>query len=79
MKCLNQVKKYAKKATATVTIAALSLPAFANGVSSGPADPFTAIDLSGVAVKIGAAGLLIVGIAMAMKSITIAKRTVNKA
>ncbi|ELI0632999.1 phage coat protein [Vibrio harveyi] len=75
MKRLNQVKKYAKKATATVTIAALSLPAFADS----PADPFTAIDLSGVAVKIGAAGLLIVGIAMALKSITLAKRAVNKA
>ncbi|MFM2592379.1 phage coat protein [Vibrio harveyi] len=76
MKCLNQVKKYAKKATATVTIAALSLPAFAEG---GAADPFSAIDLAGVAVKIGAAGLLIVGITMAYKSITLAKRAVNKA
>ncbi|MBM5249741.1 phage coat protein, partial [Vibrio parahaemolyticus] len=40
---------------------------------------FSAIDLSGVAVKIGAAGLLIVGITMAYKSITLAKRAVNKA
>ncbi|MBM5249738.1 phage coat protein, partial [Vibrio parahaemolyticus] len=39
----------------------------------------SAIDLSGVAVKIGAAGLLIVGITMAYKSITLAKRAVNKA
>lgn len=75
---LNQFKKYAKKATATVTIAALSLPAFAD-VSTGPADPFTAIDLAGVAAKVGAAGLLIVGITMAYKSITLAKRAVNKA
>ncbi|HDM8072409.1 phage coat protein [Vibrio harveyi] len=76
MKRLNQVKKYAKKATATVTIAALSLPAFAEGSA---ADPFSAIDLTGVAVKVGAAGLLIIGITMAYKSITLAKRAVKLA
>ncbi|ELI6425914.1 phage coat protein [Vibrio harveyi] len=76
MKRLNQVKKYAKKATATVTISALSLPAFAEG---GAADPFSAIDLTGVAVKVGAAGLLIIGITMAYKSITLAKRAVKLA
>lgn len=75
MKRLNQVKKYAKKAIGALAVTALSLPAFAETA----ADPFTAIDLAGVAVKIGAAGLLIVGITMAYKSITLAKRAVNKA
>ncbi|WP_219079330.1 phage coat protein [Vibrio parahaemolyticus] len=55
----------------------LSVPAMA--AEGGAADPFSAIDLSGVATKIGAAGLVIVGITMAYKSITLAKRAVNKA
>ncbi|EGQ7867307.1 phage coat protein [Vibrio parahaemolyticus] len=76
MKYINKAKKFAKRGAATMAVAALSLPAFAEG---GAADPFSAIDLSGVAVKIGAAGLLIVGITMAYKSITLAKRAVNKA
>ncbi|EOC6598719.1 phage coat protein [Vibrio parahaemolyticus] len=75
MKYINKAKKFAKRGVATVAVAAFSGAAFA----SEAADPFSAIDLAGVATKIGAAGLLIVGIAMALKSITIAKRAVNKA
>lgn len=40
---------------------------------------FGAVDLSGVTAFVGTAGLAIVGIAMAFKAITIAKRGVNKA
>ncbi|MBO0210716.1 phage coat protein [Vibrio sp. Vb0877] len=76
MKYINQAKKFAKRSVATVAVAAFSGAAFA---SEAGADPFSAIDLSGVATKIGAAGLIIVGIAMALKSITLAKRAVNKA
>ncbi|MCR9538718.1 phage coat protein [Vibrio alginolyticus] len=76
MKYINQAKKFAKRGAATVAVAAFSGAAFASGEGS---DPFSAIDLAGVATKIGAAGLLIVGIAMALKSITLAKRAVNKA
>ncbi|HCE5244565.1 TPA: phage coat protein [Vibrio parahaemolyticus] len=76
MKYINQSKKFAKRGAATVAVAAFSGAAFA---SEAGADPFSAIDLAGVATKIGAAGLLIVGIAMALKSITLAKRAVNKA
>lgn len=76
MKYINQAKKFAKRGAATVAVAAFSGATFA---SEAGADPFSAIDLAGVANKIGAAGLLIVGIAMALKSITIAKRAVNKA
>ncbi|MBE4800682.1 phage coat protein [Vibrio parahaemolyticus] len=57
-------------------MAAFSGAAFA---SEAGADPFSAIDLTGVAVKIGAAGLLIIGITMAYKSITLAKRAVKLA
>ncbi|ELA7319201.1 phage coat protein [Vibrio parahaemolyticus] len=76
MKYINQAKKFAKRGAATVAVAAFSGATFA---SEAGADPFSAIDLAGVSTKIGAAGLLIVGIAMALKSITIAKRAVNKA
>ncbi|EGQ7806302.1 phage coat protein [Vibrio parahaemolyticus] len=76
MKYINTAKKFAKRGAATVAVAAFSGAALA---SEAVADPFTAIDLAGVAAKIGAAGLLIVGITMALKSITLAKRAVNKA
>ncbi|EPN8222392.1 phage coat protein [Vibrio alginolyticus] len=76
MKYINQAKKFAKRGAATVVVAAFSGAAFA---SEGGADPFSAIDLTGVAVKIGAAGLLIIGITMAYKSITLAKRAVKLA
>ncbi|HGS5466125.1 TPA: phage coat protein [Vibrio parahaemolyticus] len=76
MKYINTAKKFAKRGAATVAVAAFSGAAFA---SEAGTDPFSAIDLAGVATKIGAAGLLIVGITMAYKSITLAKRAVNKA
>jgi hypothetical protein len=40
---------------------------------------FEAVDLSSVATFVGAAGVLVIGIAMAFKGITLGKRTVNKA
>jgi len=43
------------------------------------ADIFTAVDLSAVATFVGGAGVTIVGIALAYKGITLAKRAVNKA
>lgn len=42
-------------------------------------DIFAAVDLSGVATFVTAAGVLIIGIAMAFKGITLGKRAVNKA
>lgn len=76
MKYINQAKKFAKRGAAIVAVTAFSGSVFA---SEAGADPFSAIDLAGVAAKIGAAGLIIVTIAMALKSITLAKRAVNKA
>lgn len=43
------------------------------------ADIFAAVDFSGVGTFVGTAGLAIVGVAMAFKGITLAKRAVNKA
>lgn len=42
-------------------------------------DIFAAVDLSGVATFVGSAGVLVIGIAMAFKGITLGKRAVNKA
>lgn len=43
------------------------------------ADIFGAIDFSGVAALVTAAGVAIIGINMAFKGITLGKRAVNKA
>lgn len=40
---------------------------------------FAAVDLAGVATFVGAAGVLIVGVTLAFKGISLAKRAVNKA
>jgi len=40
---------------------------------------FSAVDLAGVATFVGASGVLVVGIALAFKGITLAKRAVSKA
>lgn len=43
------------------------------------ADVFAAVDLSGVTTFIVAAGVLVVGIALATKGIALAKRVISKA
>ena len=43
------------------------------------ADIFAAVDLDDVATFVTGAGVLIIGIAMAFKGITLGKRAVNKA
>ncbi|MGR5142071.1 hypothetical protein ACQKPX_10380 [Photobacterium sp. DNB23_23_1] len=40
---------------------------------------FAAVDLASVATFVGTTGVVIIGIAMAFKGITLAKRAVNKA
>lgn len=40
---------------------------------------FAAIDLTKIAASVGAVGVLIIGISMVMKSITLGKRAVDKA
>ena len=43
------------------------------------ADIFAAVDLTGVATFVSAAGVLIVGITLAVKGIGLAKRAISKA
>ncbi|EHR42671.1 membrane protein [Alishewanella jeotgali] len=43
------------------------------------ADIFAAVDMTAVATFVGAVGILIIGIAMAFKGISLGKRAVNKA
>lgn len=43
------------------------------------ADIFSAVDLSSVVAFIGATGVVVIGIALAYKAITLGKRAVNKA
>lgn len=43
------------------------------------ADIFAAVDLTTVAAFVGATGVIIIGISMAFKGITLGKRAVNKA
>lgn len=43
------------------------------------ADIFAAVDLSSVAAFVTGAGVIIVGVAMAFKGISLGKRAVNKA
>jgi len=40
---------------------------------------FAAVDMSGVATFVGTVGVLIVGVAMAFKGISLSKRAVSKA
>jgi hypothetical protein len=42
-------------------------------------DIFAAVDLSSVATFVGTAGVVIIGIALAYKAISLGKRAVNKA
>ncbi len=42
-------------------------------------DIFAAVDMAGVATFVGATGVLIVGVALAYKGISLAKRAVSKA
>lgn len=42
------------------------------------ADIFAAVDLGSVATFVGATGVLVIGIALAFKGITLGKRAVNK-
>ena len=75
MKRFTQAKKY-------LTVAAVSAfaasPSFATEGSAAQ-QIFGAIDLTGIAALVTAAGVLIIGITMAFKSIVLGKRTVKSA
>ncbi len=79
MKHFNKAKKFASNLNTKIAVGSLMLVASSGAHAAGPMDDiWAAIDLSGIATKIGAAGVLIIGITMALKSIGLGKRTVNK-
>ncbi|WP_454742787.1 hypothetical protein [Cupriavidus necator] len=68
---------FSRKAIATgVAFGALAASASAH---AGLAEIFAAVDLSTVVTFVGATGLVIVAIALAMKGIGLAKRAISKA
>ncbi|MFA0570314.1 phage coat protein [Vibrio sp. 99-70-13A1] len=78
MKKMNSVKKFASKVNSKVAVGALMLVASAGARAEGTDDIWAAIDLTGTTAKVIGAGVLIIGIAMALKSVSLGKRTVNK-
>lgn len=67
-----------KKIFPTAIVAA-SAPVFADGETSALDQMFAAVNLGTVVTFVASAGVTIVGIALATKGISLAKRLVNKA
>lgn len=70
--------KSIKKIVAVVATTVVTAPAFAEG-ETGASAIFAAVDLSSVTNFVTTTGVVVVGIALAMKGITLAKRALNKA
>lgn len=68
-----------KKAVVTAVVLASSAPAFAEGEASAMDQMFAAVNFSSVVTFVASAGVTIVGIALAVKGISLAKRLVSKA
>ncbi|HHX8571399.1 TPA: phage coat protein [Vibrio alginolyticus] len=68
-----------KRALVTAALAASASPVFAAEGGFDIGTYFGAINLAGVAAAIGGIGIVVVGIAMSEKGITIAKRVIGKA
>jgi len=77
MKLFNIVRKYGAKAGTAATLAAGTVMAHAAD-STGYGAVLDSIDLSGVATKVGALAIVIVGIALVFKGPDIAKRIIRK-
>jgi hypothetical protein len=71
------MKKFFRNAAAAVTTMGLSALTFAQS-TDGITAALDSVDLSGVSTKVGAAALLIVGIALVFKGPAIAKRVISK-
>ena len=78
MKDMNAVRKFAGKVKTQAAVGSLLLVASAGARAEGVDDIWAAIDLTGTTAKVIAAGVLIIGIAMAFKAIVLGKRTVQK-
>jgi type IV secretory pathway VirB2 component (pilin) len=78
MKLFKVARKYGRQSAAAVAGLALSTMAMAQ-TATGPFDAFfDAISLDGITAKVVAAGVIIVGIALAFKGPDVAKRVVRK-
>ena len=74
-KTMNVARKYS--AALTVGATTLAVNAHAQAASYDPI--FDAIDFSGIATKVLAIGVVIIGFVLIMKAITLGKKAVNKA
>ena len=76
MKIRNIARKYGAKIAAASTLGGVMAMQAAH--AAGFDDFIDAVDLSGLAVKVIAAGLLVVGVAVAFKGSDLGKRVVRK-
>lgn len=76
-KTIQTLRGKASKLAALASVAMFSAASHAQ-TAGGFDAAIDAVDLSGLAVKIAAAGLLIIGVAVAFKGSTLGKRVVNK-
>ncbi len=67
-----------EKAIVGVGLVASSAIASAQSASDGISSALDAVDLSGVATKVGAAALIVVAVALVFKGPDIAKRVIRK-
>ena len=78
MKLYTQLKKYGTKIAVGAT--GLALSGLAAAQATDPFEAiFAAVDFSSVALKVGAMGVAVIGIALAYKGIDLVKRGVKKA
>ncbi|ENO8811901.1 phage coat protein [Photobacterium damselae] len=75
---LNGIKKSAA-VVATTVLTAPAMAAEGSSSSTGVDGIFAAVDLSSVSNFVVTTGVTVIGIALAMKGITLAKRALNKA
>jgi len=76
---MNKVTHFARKVSTLAFLGAvMAQNAMAQTAASGFDAAIDSVNLGGLAVKIGAAGLLIIGVAIAFKGSTLGKRVVNK-
>lgn len=79
MKFVSNTRTLATKFAALVALGSMNVAAFAQAAGGSGIDAaLDAVDLSSIATKVGAAGLLIVGIALVFKGPALAKRIISK-
>lgn len=78
MKLFNQARRYGAQLAAGTSAALLSAAVSAQTVTDPITTMLDSIDLSGIAVKVAAAGLVIVVIALTFKGPDVSKRVIKK-